>query len=213
MTYAKQAISDIDLKQIYLKAEAFLRPHTVNKLVIPFQVRTLSVYIPKRYREHAKQGNNYRDLCATVCLLRMKDCREFNHEIQAFWSVVLNNHLATHFDESWTICAVPSAIANRQTPLYALATEVSEEIGMGDGSDLVTRQIDIPRSNERQRHDKRWHFNSIQVDPEVAGRKILLLDDVVTTGTTLSAIGQMLMEEGAATVSAITLAETCYSGG
>jgi predicted amidophosphoribosyltransferase len=53
------------------------------------------------------------------------------------------------------------------------------------------------------------HFNSIHVNPDIAGRKILLLDDVVTTGTTLSAIGQMLMEAGAAKVEAITLAETC----
>jgi predicted amidophosphoribosyltransferase len=80
---------------------------------------------------------------------------------------------------------------------------------MDDGSHLLTRHCTIPRSNKRQREDKVIHFNSIHVNPDIAGRKILLLDDVVTTGTTLSAIGQMLMEAGAAKVEAITLAETC----
>ena len=213
MIYAQGVIFDIDLMQIYLKAEAFLRPHRVHNRVIPFQVRTLSVYIPNRYREQAKQGDNYRDLCATVCLLNLKGRSEVMQEDRTFWSTVLNSHLVDHFDESWMICAVPSATANKQTHLHALAKEASADIGMDDGSHLVTRQLTIPDSNERQRSDKRWHLNSIHVGPEVAGRKIILIDDVVTTGTTLSAIGQLLMDAGVATVEAITLAETCWGGG
>lgn len=214
MNFTHHVLAGVDLKQIYLKADAFLRPHRVHKRVIPFQVRTLSVYIPRRYHEQAKQDDNYRDLCATVCLLNMKDSREGALEAQAFWSIVLNSHLACHSDESWSICAVPSATAHRQTHLHALAAGASADNGMGDVSHLVTRHRTIPRSHDRrrQRTDKEMHFNSILVDPDVAGRKILLLDDVVTTGTTISAIGEMLMNAGAAQVEAITLAETCFGG-
>ncbi len=44
--------------------------------------------------------------------------------------------------------------------------------------------------------------------PEVAGRHVLLLDDILDTGRTLHAVGQRLIEEGAAAVhSAVLLAK------
>ena len=44
--------------------------------------------------------------------------------------------------------------------------------------------------------------------PDIAGRKLLLLDDVMTTGATLNALAACLLSGGAASVSAIVLART-----
>lgn len=44
--------------------------------------------------------------------------------------------------------------------------------------------------------------------PHIAGRKLLLLDDVMTTGATLDALAGCLLSAGAASVSALVLART-----
>ena len=44
--------------------------------------------------------------------------------------------------------------------------------------------------------------------PQIAGRRILLLDDVMTTGATLDALADCLLSAGAVSVSALVLART-----
>ena len=44
--------------------------------------------------------------------------------------------------------------------------------------------------------------------PQIQGRKLLLLDDVMTTGATLSSAAQALHQAGAAQVQAVVLART-----
>jgi ComF family protein len=48
--------------------------------------------------------------------------------------------------------------------------------------------------------------HAFAVHPQLAGKNLLLVDDVMTTGSTLQACSLALLQAGAATVSAVTLA-------
>jgi predicted amidophosphoribosyltransferase len=49
-------------------------------------------------------------------------------------------------------------------------------------------------------------------DEVLVGRRVLLVDDIVTTGTTLEAAAEMLLEDGVGEVNAVTLLHTELSG-
>ena len=52
------------------------------------------------------------------------------------------------------------------------------------------------------------HGFYIEKNADIKGRRIILVDDVTTTGSTLSAVGGLLLEAGAADVSAAVFAKT-----
>jgi ComF family protein len=66
-------------------------------------------------------------------------------------------------------------------------------------------QFDLDR-RDRARNVRGAFVVDAQQAPTIAGRWILLIDDVVTTGATLSASASALLAEGALGVSAITVA-------
>jgi len=51
-------------------------------------------------------------------------------------------------------------------------------------------------------------YESVEISIRVAGRDIILLDDVRTTGTTIDALSNMLMDAGAKTVTRLVVAQT-----
>ena len=65
-------------------------------------------------------------------------------------------------------------------------------------SQVKTRGVDERRANVRDAFRCR--------DRELAGRRVLLVDDVSTTGATLDACAQALRDSGAASVWALTFA-------
>lgn len=61
---------------------------------------------------------------------------------------------------------------------------------------------------------KRWEnlMGSFVAGPEAAGQRVLLVDDIMTTGATLSAAAQALKAAGAEEVFAVTIARTMFEG-
>ena len=89
-----------------------------------------------------------------------------------------------------------------------LARELSKLIAVPQTSRLLTRFKDAsPQVEVTSRSQRRSNVEgSFQASKDVAGLKILLIDDVVTTGSTMSACSAALKAMGAASVWGVALA-------
>jgi ComF family protein len=67
----------------------------------------------------------------------------------------------------------------------------------------TTAQFDLDRTNRGA--NVRDAFDVIAAD-QIRGRWVILVDDIVTTGSTLAACAEALLREGATAVSAVTVA-------
>lgn len=113
------------------------------------------------------------------------------------------------------VCPVPLHTVRRLSRGYnqsaLLGEELARRLGLPFVSDLLVRTRDTPTqthlSAERRRENMRGAFAANPVLWDWAsGRVVLLIDDVMTTGATLSEAAGALRRAGAARVLALTVA-------
>jgi len=75
------------------------------------------------------------------------------------------------------------------------------------GADTAQKTLDAKERSENARDS---FVLSSHVTDDIVGKHILLIDDIATTGATLSACASILTEAGAKTVTAVTLARTVH---
>lgn len=97
-----------------------------------------------------------------------------------------------------------------------LARPLAEYLGLEyDGSVLAKIRSTEKQEGKtaRQRFENVKNAYAVQNAERVENRRILLVDDVITTGATVSECAEMLLQAGAAEVFAVSVAETQYKGG
>ena len=89
-----------------------------------------------------------------------------------------------------------------------LAAPVARRYGLKLGTNLRRQRYTVAQASltEAQRLKNLDKSFRVKREAEVAGKRILLIDDVFTTGTTLRTAAEALKAAGAAHVSALTLA-------
>lgn len=121
------------------------------------------------------------------------------------------------FDSSWdSIVAVPSSFTALQhrgfSPTAVVAGHMAHQLALP----FEFRALSTPRQHIPQAsldYSERWENAqwAFEANPRlVAGKSLLLLDDVATTGSTLFAAGTALREAGAERIAAVTLARSVH---
>lgn len=111
------------------------------------------------------------------------------------------------------IVAVPSSKRRIQQRGFCqmglISSYMSQMTGLPYLKDLLVRSQDTPRMKKLNREDRflalKTCFN-VTEDAIVAGKSILLLDDIMTTGATLEACSRAMLEAGAKEVYTLTFA-------
>jgi ComF family protein len=116
-----------------------------------------------------------------------------------------------------TVAAVPMSAARLSQRGYnqawELATRVAASLALSASSSLLLRPLDAVHQIELGRAERRRNLrNAFMVAPlqrsAVQGRRIAVVDDVMTTGATAQAAAQALLRAGAAAVDVWVLART-----
>ena len=77
-----------------------------------------------------------------------------------------------------------------------------------DGSNLLRRSETVPKATQGGPRDVDLHMATIQVTEAVAGRVVYILDDVWTTGATLTACERLVASAGASEIKLLAVAKT-----
>lgn len=93
---------------------------------------------------------------------------------------------------------------------WLLAHALARLTGMTCQPALLQRLRDTPMQKTLDRDARRHNLaHAFGCDaPQVTGRHILLVDDVLTTGATLTVLSDLLLQAGAASVQAVVIART-----
>lgn len=103
----------------------------------------------------------------------------------------------------------PSKSGPNRSGMPALAQRLAAN-GRIDASQCLVRHTDIPAQHEGGRRSVELHLATIRVEQVelIRGKKVLLLDDVGTTGTSMRACEKLLLDAGAVAVKGAALGET-----
>ncbi len=106
---------------------------------------------------------------------------------------------------------IPRSVAGRIARGHSILTSsVTKNIGKVNCTGTLERISTIRKSsfNSSDRPTLSEHLDSIKCTKNIFGKKILLFDDIYTTGNTAGACVLILLESGASEVSVITLGRT-----
>ncbi len=97
-----------------------------------------------------------------------------------------------------------------------LSNHITRQTSIPTHTDVIKRYRSTPKQGRQNRKDRAANVrNAFAVPPEIqpfiAGKRLTLVDDVFTTGATLTECARVLLNEGAKEVRALTLARVITS--
>jgi predicted amidophosphoribosyltransferase len=169
------------------------------------EVSYLGDYRP--YRHHKEQGgtsSDYPEHSKRILDVKEGEARGINHFF---------NYMVGRVKSPEAIAVVPSHDpAKGPGGLHTLAARLADQLGLVDASGTLIRHTKIKKMTDGGDRSVEVHLGSVHIPDasSIAGRNVLLLDDVTSTGCSLAACAHLLLDAGAASVKCVALGQTTY---
>ena len=172
------------------------------------RARSITGYL-NRYQRHMLDA----DLALvddSLAVLAMKRETSYTADVIVQWATRLIELVKPLIQEdSVIVCAPPSTPRNHLAGIHLVALDVAIGLDIEFFDDGLTRTQTIGLSVDRDRRDRRIHQATIVVNPAVVGKHVILVDDVLVSGTTMSVCAELLLEAGATSVNPVSIAQSC----
>ena len=153
------------------------------------------------YRIHGEKNPQFDETSATLLALK----RSEKYAIDSIF-----NLLERDLHNNVVVAIVPSSTANTTTHgLYKVANKLAKK-GKVDGSSCLVRHTSIDKLATGGNRNIDVHLNSVKVENNaiIYDKYVILLDDITTSGNSLKACKQLLLEAGAKGVQCLAIGKT-----
>lgn len=162
---------------------------------------TFLKYFPPRFQVETKYKSN------RTVVYNFKD-GVYNNMVDALFINYINSMLNTTQKSNHYFCIIPSSsILGTQNRFYSFCNRVSNNSGINNGYSLIQPSENRPTIHGSDHRDYSKVISSLNFN-SIAGKNILLCDDVITTGKSYRLIANHLMSLGALSVRGLMLAKT-----
>jgi ComF family protein len=168
-------------------------------------------------------GRNFHFTCAVATYRSEGIVRDFIHRFKYFREFRLRHPLAAWAAQSLqderiraqrpdALVPVPLFRARQRDREFNQAAELARLVGKGAGIPVLDALLRIRNTTTQVGHDRKKRMENLRNafamrhSMHMRDRHLILIDDVLTTGSTLDECASVLMKAGAASVRAITVA-------
>lgn len=159
----------------------------------------ITEYLPKRYDATAKQEED-REMCYAF-----KDGTLSSYVKNAFISKA-NSIIGTD-KQNWVVCFIPASTSYKTRNRFSKLAAAFRSEGYNVDDTAIYNEYDKDAehiSGKTSNPIESFGFH----DDDVKGKKVLLIDDIITRGRTFSMVADRLKNDGAANVTGLFLAKT-----
>jgi len=157
------------------------------------------------HKERGGDGSNYPRHSGKIL-----DLKEDKEPALVYFRDILREAIKAMY---FAVCVVPSHDpAKGPGGMAHLGQRVASAIGSIDGTSFLVRTKKIEKLAHGGSRAVKVHLDSIEVrcPHDLKGKRLLLLDDVMTSGNSLVACRQLLLEAGAEPVICVAMSQTTY---
>jgi predicted amidophosphoribosyltransferase len=157
-------------------------------------------YLPTRYEASNKDWEN------SYAVWNFKDGKCSSSVLDELVGII--NRIVDGREQEFVICFIPASTkAKNQTRYTALSGRLTERTGVETSMSAITKTTDTESSyiaGKEEDPTKDFCFDS----SVFRGKKVILIDDVITRGCTFACTAKKLLSRGATSVEGVFVAKT-----
>ncbi len=162
-------------------------------------INYITEYLPKRYNATLKQEQD-REMCYAF-----KDGILTDEVKSAFLSKANEISSGSHAD--WTICFIPASTSQKTCKRFQHLADAFREAGYDVAFNAVYNKYDRESAivtGKVANPTESFGYNA----SAVSGKRVIVIDDIITRGTTFNQVSSELLSMGARAVTGLFLAKT-----